>query len=124
MKKYLLILILFFYLSGCATVGRKFALDKIDLIKKGETSKQEILNIFGNPTSITTDSEGRDTFFYLYMKAKAKPTSFIPLVWIFSGGATTESKGLTIYFDKEDKVEDYELSSTEQDIQTGIIQKQ
>jgi len=124
MKKYLLIFTLIFYLSGCATVGKKFSADKINLIEKGLTSKQDILNIFGDPENISTDSEGRDTFLYLYVKAKAKPTSFIPIFWIFSGGASTESKALTIYFDKEGIVEDYELSSSKQDIRTGIIQKE
>jgi len=124
MKRYSLIFILIFYLSGCATVGKRFSTDKINLIKKGVTSKQEILNIFGNPENISTDSEGRETFSYVYVKAKAKPTSFIPLLWIFSGGASTESEVLTIYFDKEGRVEDYELSSSKQDIHTGIIPKE
>lgn len=123
MKKYL-ILVLVFCLWGCATIGRKFDINKVELIKKGETTKHEILDSFGNPTTISTDSDGRDTFLYLHMKAKAKPWSFLPIVWIFSGGASTQSETLTVYFDKDNRVEDYEISTTDQDIRTGLIQKE
>ena len=123
MKKYF-ILLLILCLCGCATVGRKFDVRSVDLIDKNLTTKEEIISIFGKPASITTDSEGRDTFFYLHMKAKAKPTSFIPLVWIFSGGGSAKSEALTIYFDKEGIVEDYESSTTDQDLRTGIMQKE
>lgn len=123
MKKYF-ILILILCLAGCATIGRKFDFDKVELIKKGQTTKQEILDTFGKPNSVSTDSDGRDTFLYIHMKAKAKPWSFIPIVWIFSGGAWTQSETLTIYFDRDDKVEDYETSTTDQDIRTGIMQKE
>ena len=123
MKKYL-ILILIFCLCGCATIGRKFDVDKVGLINKGETTKQEILDTFGKPTSVSTDSDGRDTFLYLHMKAKAKPWSFIPFVWLFSGGAWTQAETLTVYFDKDGRVEDYETSTTDQDIRTGLIQEE
>jgi len=53
-------------LSACATFGRQFDMSAIDHIKKGETTKEQVIVLLGEPFTTTKTSEGKAIYDYVY----------------------------------------------------------
>ena len=103
MKK--LVILLTVILAGCVTAGNPSVKDesKTSQIHKGVTTKQEVKELLGMPQSITT-SDGVETWGYSYVHAQATGVSYIPIVGIFAGGATSESNSISLEFNEDDVV--------------------
>ena len=114
MKKTLCLLALL-TLAGCATVGRKLDPAKIDQIKKGETTREQVLKLIGSPDQMTRDGGGNVTFTYMYLRATTKPESFIPVVGSFVGGVNMQNQTLMLTFDPQGVVKDFVSSYGAQD---------
>jgi len=63
--------------TGCATssYGKPFDPDQVSMIEEGITTEAQLLEMFGNPTSATIDTEGRKTLMWFHSKVKA--TSYV-----------------------------------------------
>ena len=93
-----LLLILSF---GCThTYGDKKIANKglISNIKVGASTKQDVRELFGEPTKVTFISSGEEIWDYMYTRTDIRKTSFIPYVGLFLGGADTKNNTLTIKF--------------------------
>ncbi|HNQ62189.1 MAG TPA: hypothetical protein PKJ62_07345 [Bacteroidia bacterium] len=124
-KKYLLLLILLFYFSGCATVSNNqdqsessnltVGTVKKEIIK-GKTTQAEIMQLFGSPNLVTKNSEGYEVWNYNRMSYTTKTGSDAGSV-IFWGSsramstATTKSFDLILTFDENDIVQNYSVIS-------------
>lgn len=82
MRKTLWILILLL-VTGCMSINtgigeKEIPAESIQKIKIGQTSKQEIINLFGNPHSISTTARGQEVYKFVYMQtsSKSKPSLF------------------------------------------------
>lgn len=120
MKK-LLALLLCLVLSGCATVGTRIEQDKVQQIKEGVTTAQEAIALLGEPFSKTITSDGKVIMMYQYTKVKSKPSNFIPIVNILSGGVDMEQQILQILINQDGVVEKYILSDTDSEIKSGLL---
>jgi outer membrane protein assembly factor BamE (lipoprotein component of BamABCDE complex) len=93
-----LLLALPLIVAGCVSIGAKFRSEAVEQIKPGQTTQQEVLNIFGNPvrTGISDDSSIEWT--YAYYKA----------------GAFSDFEGhdLIIKFDSNGKVKSFSYHTT------------
>lgn len=89
---------------GCASVGRKIDVDAIDKIEKGVSTQADVRALIGAPETITTN-DGKTTYNYLYSRARAKTTSYIPVVNHFAGGADVQTQSLMVIFDENGVVE-------------------
>ena len=121
-------------LSGCATTTpsklNQYTIEKS--IIKGKTTKQEILNIFGAPNITTKNAnyiptiESKDTKITMPAAVTADETwsysrsstdansgwtNLIPVVGLFSMSMSMKMTMLTIYFDKDDIVQDYTVTT-------------
>ena len=105
-------------LSACVSVGRKLDTAKIDEIKKGETTRQQVLKLLGSPDQITKDGSGNVTFQYMHVRATPKAESFIPVVGMFAGGANVQNQLLMVTFGKDEVVTD--LISTYGASESGV----
>ena len=86
--------------TGCATnvhtSGRPIADQKVSQIVKGTTTMDEVITLFGAPTSEST--MGSNVLYtYRYAQTKGK-TMFMP--YVTSGDSTDQADELTITFDK------------------------
>lgn len=68
-------------LSGCATSmfshGRPFDTTKVPMLKKGTTTKQEVVAWFGEPfTKAVTGSDG-ETWIYMFTQGTSKAQSYV-----------------------------------------------
>jgi outer membrane protein assembly factor BamE (lipoprotein component of BamABCDE complex) len=123
MKNILHIIALAVLLCGCASVGRKLDESKVDQIKKGVTTRDQVVQLVGSPDQITRDGFGRVMFQYIYSRATTKPSTFIPIVGAFTGGADVQSQMLMVTFDTNNAVSDlfssYEVNEINSGVNTG-----
>jgi outer membrane protein assembly factor BamE (lipoprotein component of BamABCDE complex) len=98
MKKTFIIIGMAVVICGCASVGRKLDESKVDQIKQGVTTRDQVIQLVGSPDQLTRDGAGNITFQYIYAHAQAKGSSFIPIYGAFAGGANVQNQFLTVTF--------------------------
>lgn len=106
-----------FVLAGCAASGVKVSDAQVATLKKGETTKADVLRAFGPPTTQTRVSDGTSMVIYSHFEVAVRPATFIPIVGAFAGGSDTRSNTVLLRFDADDKLID--SSSSETMIGTG-----
>ncbi len=120
MKKLFLAGLIGLFLAGCATVGKPIEQSKIQQIKEGITTKQEVIQLLGKPFMVNLTSDGKSILMYQYVKVKNKATNFVPVVNIFAGGMDMNQQILQILLDKNDIVEKYILNDSNSEINSGL----
>ncbi len=98
MKKFLLAIAISVALAGCASVGKEFSTTDVSSIQKGKTTKTELIQRFGEPSSQVSDSEGNTTYVWTYAKA----VGFTPAT----------GKSLSVTVDNGGVVKNYALAQT------------
>ncbi len=119
-------LIVSLILAGCASSGNKqlakMDAQSVDLsILDGQTTKAEVLNLFGNPSHIDYDVNGNEKWFYKHVKARAKAINFIPVANAFVQGTNETHKQLVIMFDDEEVVKKHAFSMADGETRVGLL---
>jgi uncharacterized lipoprotein NlpE involved in copper resistance len=74
-KKIFALIAMIIFLMGCATatnvVGRPIPQENVSRIKKGETTKENILAWFGEPYTVTINEKGENIYSYNYISTTA-----------------------------------------------------
>ncbi len=104
------------FVSGCASSGNP-EIQREDLtsqIKIGESTKNDVRRLFGPPNGTsryagtvpqlpghpaTTPGTFSEIWTYAHVNTEIAPVTFIPIVGLFAGSATSEVNPLTITFD-------------------------
>ena len=113
-KKNYIFLVLLLVFGECATSkyisGRDFDMSKVEKIKKGVTTQNEIINSFGQPQSksLIYNSE---IWTYMYVTSQAKATNYIITMDV---KGQSYYKSLSITFDNDKIVQGvtYQASDT------------
>ncbi len=92
----LAVLVFGLFFSGCGTTGQDFDYNNVVKIEKKQTTKEEILKIFGTP-HVKGVENGRDMWTYEYNKK-----------WV---GGKDYHKSIVLIFDKQGKVIAYNHES-------------
>jgi outer membrane protein assembly factor BamE (lipoprotein component of BamABCDE complex) len=108
-------------LTGCATSGNDSLRNHDEgtvstYITEGETTKSEVMEVFGSPFNTSFTDGGREIWEYAFSDISADAVAYIPVVNWFGTSASGTQKKLTIMFDDE-IVQRY--SMTESDVRTG-----
>lgn len=106
MKRMLTLALMVGLFAGCASVGRKLDQGAVDRIKKGETTRNEVLKWLGSPDQIMRMGNGDVIFQYMYVRATAKPETYIPIVGAFAGGANIQNQMVMVTFGPDGVVKD------------------
>jgi outer membrane protein assembly factor BamE (lipoprotein component of BamABCDE complex) len=93
--------------AGCMSVGRKLDQSKLEQIKKGETTRQEVVALIGSPDQVLTDASGKTIFTYTFVRSKVKGETYIPIYGSFAGGANVQTQMYQVTFGPDGKVVDY-----------------
>ncbi|AOR59346.1 MULTISPECIES: hypothetical protein [Pectobacterium] len=124
MKKFIIVTLVSLTLSGCYSFGNQTLKnvtqeDVKAKIVKGKTTKAEVLTAFGEPDKrITSDDE--EKWSYSMHNYRSKPTSYIPIVGILTGGTDIEEKSILITF-KGEKVSSYEFTAGASEMKRGAF---
>ncbi len=111
--------------SGCAaTAGNqnmnlKFNTIKSE-IKEGSTTKNQVRQSLGNPSSTTLTENGFEIWKYNYSRAVPQADAYIPFARFVSSTVTVNSKEVTILFDKQDVVTKITTSEKTEDVKRGL----
>lgn len=119
MKKLSIILVCFLFLAACATSGNPKIRDQKSVanIQKGITTKQDLVEMFGQPQAKNKQKDGVEKWSYVYSEAKVKGATFIPIVGLFAGGATADVNTLEFEFDPNGVVSKYSVGEGNIDTQ-------
>ena len=105
---------------GCASIGHKLDESKVEQIKKGITTRDQVLQLVGSPDQITRDGNGNVTFQYIYSRATTKASTFIPVVGAFAGGANIQTQMLMVTFGTNNVVSDLLNTYGGNEVNTGV----
>jgi len=85
--------------SGCATTsGNENLTDAaVAQVKAGMTQAQ-VRALVGEPNSVTTSGNGEEIWAYVRMETETNAATFIPVVGLFAGGASSRMSSLTVAF--------------------------
>lgn len=92
--------------GGCFSMGRKVDLNQVDNIQVGKTTKQQVINMLGSPTTVMRQSGGNTTLMYSYSKTQMDAVNFIPIIGLFFGGMDMQSQTVTIQIGPDGIVRD------------------
>ncbi|MEO3879267.1 hypothetical protein [Rheinheimera fenheensis] len=89
--KFLLVLIAVLFLSACATsqfnYGKDFASANVQKIEHGKTTKQDLLNYFGEPFQKSVIGANQEKWMYMYTAGESKAQSYVFSMKVESTGS-------------------------------------
>src|SRR5215471_5183249 len=97
-----LLLCLCLLLTSCSAMGTKVEADRLTQFERGKTTYHEVVAALGKPTSMTLAADGSRHVTYIYSQNQMKWENFVPIVAMFSQGATAETSTVTLDFDPQD----------------------
>jgi outer membrane protein assembly factor BamE (lipoprotein component of BamABCDE complex) len=104
--------------SGTATLTA----DRVNEIKKGVTTRQEIEAMFGPPAMVSMMGNGKHMMNYNFSQSDVHPSAaaYIPVVNIFATGAEgqIQNRTLQVNLDAHDVVEDYQFNDSTNNVQS------
>jgi len=114
-------------LLGCATVGNDRIKDHTQetvsqKIISGKTTKSDIKEQFGEPSSISFTDSGNEIWTYKHARATPKGVNFIPVVNLFVRGLDVSTKTIVVLFDKNDTVTKYTMNEDQSEVKGGLAQ--
>lgn len=119
MFKVIISTILLITLFGCGSTSTgNEAITNVDfesLIKEINTtdvSIEQVKQKLGNPTTVTTNSNGLTVFSYFTMSTSVDAATFIPVVGLFAGGAESKSIVVTVSFNDKGVAEEITISDS------------
>jgi outer membrane protein assembly factor BamE (lipoprotein component of BamABCDE complex) len=112
-------------ISACSSSGNQSLKNETQAtlqtkLIKNKTSKSDVVRAFGSPTSVTSKNDGGDIYLYEMNNGKINPLTYVPVVGFFAGNTTTESRTLSITFNKNDTVNTWSFSSEDRKSENGI----
>ena len=130
MKKLAAAILIAFATVGCANSGNKSVSDATpesveQILKVGETSKNEVAAVFGPPIETTYTDGGLLIWTYRYDDTSALTVETVGSMLLTLGLAGAKAEGtrneLVILFDENDVVKRYNMSNSPIETGTGIF---
>jgi len=114
-------------ISACASHGNKVLKEETSSdvqtkITKGETTKEQIRAMYGDPMTTSFTDSGKEIWKYEFIKTSSKITNFIPLVNLFNSGAKGDKKELVVMFNESSIVKNFSMSTSKVDTDTSLFQ--
>lgn len=95
----ILVLMLALVMAGCASSGRQIDPSMIDQIEHQQTTRSDLVSMFGQPTSETVNSDGSAILNWTY-------------AYVGYAGIGTKVQGLTVVINESGTVESYSKSDS------------
>lgn len=114
-------------LSGCSSVGSPMLADidsatLLQVIHKGETDSQTVLQNMGQPSDIKFTDMGDEIWAYDYKRIVPRTTNFIPYLNLLSSVSDVNHKKLVILFDENSIVKNFSMSNSHEETRSGLFE--
>lgn len=106
-------------IAGCVSHGVQVSAEKVAQFKPGVTTEADVVAALGQPTSVTS-MNGQRLLSYAGAQAQARPTSFIPIVGLFAGGADVRYSMTMFKFGADGKLVDTTQTNGASGANTGL----
>lgn len=93
----------------------------MQLIQRGHTTRSELVAMFGAPTSVGIQEDGKTRAIWVYSEARNTPQNFIPVVGLVAGKMETRTQQLVVVFNDYDVVESFTFNESDEPIKTGVF---
>lgn len=125
---FMLQLLALFVITGCAVkTGHQF-LEKMSnedissKLVKGQTSKNQVKELFGDPSDVDVLPDGKENWVYSYVRSSSKGINFVPYANLVYSGTNDNTRKLKILFDTEGKVEFFAFANSKGETKAGLFQ--
>ncbi len=114
------------FLTGCAgqSGNQKLAetqtADFNQILVKGQSSKESVIEYFGEPSDTDILDDGREKWTYSHLRKDAKFVSYVPVANWFSSGTNDTTKKLVIIF-RNGVVENFSSSTSLGETKGGLF---
>ena len=112
-------LILAAALCGCASTGVQVSPEQAAAIQRGVSTEADVRAALGAPTGISIVN-GRRLLVYSGASYATRPTSFIPIVGAFAGGADTRVAYVVVTVGADGVVTDVQSHHSQSGTATGV----
>lgn len=113
------------FLTSCASTGnqvlKKTPRSDLECMIKQIQTKDDAKRIFGDPSDIDIDTQGKEKWTYTSIKSSSFVRNFIPIVSSFSSGSDDKKKKLILIFDEKGCFEKHLLSAASEQTHYGVI---
>src|SRR5437763_10277819 len=92
-------------LAGCVASGTQVAQSALQGFQKGVTTRSDVIRALGPPQN-TASARGKVIVSYIGVSVRPHAASFIPVVGLVAGGASSHTSVTMLTFDSDDKLED------------------
>ncbi len=120
MKRLAIVVLAMISTSACFSSGVQVNPDQVASFQKGRTTYSDVIAALGQPTSQSISADGNRQISYMYVEAKARPETFIPIVGAFVGGADSKTSFATFRFDEKGILSDYSSTTGQNGLGTGL----
>ena len=109
-----------FVIGGCTVQqGTKVEAADVSFVKKGQTTKAELINKLGAPTTSTVDAAGKETLIWEHYKHTSDAKTFIPFAGLLIGSTEMQGSTFTVLLDRNNRVADYQISNSRSEGKVG-----
>jgi len=106
----ILALLAAFCLTNCASMNRPITQQGVDQIVVGQTTRADLVQLFGPPTTETGDIEGETSLDWYYAPAPQAQT-FIPILGAFFTNDNRNLQQLSVLIGVNGRVKNYTVNS-------------
>jgi hypothetical protein len=103
-------IVLSFLCAGCMATGTKVTEEQLFQFRRGHTTFYDVVASLGKPTQTTRHADGTREVWYSYTQQQLRAENFIPVVAMFTQGATAETTTVYLTFDAADRLVSYSAS--------------
>ncbi len=108
-------------LWGCASSGTKVTAADMASFTVGRSTEADVIGRLGEPNSTATAADGTRTDIYVYAQAAANAASFIPVVGLLAGGATSHTTTASFVFDQRGVLSATSSGQGHSNVNTGLL---
>ena len=88
-------------IASCAASGVQVTEQQAQSFQVGKSTYSDVVAALGQPTTVTSSSNGNRTAVYAYSASAARPQNFIPYIGPYISGYDTKSSDVTFVFDSK-----------------------
>ena len=107
-------------LAGCVSSGTKVTAEQAGQFQKGVTTRAQVIGRLGAPNSSSVLNDGRRIDVYVHIQASADAASYVPVVGLMAGGASSSSTTATFTYDAGGVLQTVSTSEGQNHVKTGL----
>ena len=107
--------------SACAARSHDISPEQVAALKPGVATYDDVVKALGRPMSVSTSSDGSRIAVFGAVHASPKAASFIPVVGLFAGGATSSMAFSAFIFGPDGVLRQSNTTSATTDCSTHFV---